>query len=294
MNTKHYACFLVYLTVLASVTGFAAEGEVTGVFGLSPVLEDAALAVWVPLDSDESINGISWYNNDGNVAFPEILAVAGSSQYPSVLEQALVVGEDVSGMSPGWSEYIFTTPIASASPGLFVVFRLPEGADFLSEGEGAGVGYILGDGMIKSWVALGDGAWGRLSADYQMAVVPIMNTNKSGEIIVLNLDDQIGQEVEETDTPTLVVPGLTAIPNPFNPRTEISYSLPKDSFVKLAIFDLRGYNVKELVSQFLVAGTHSVDWNGRDSNDRAVASGVYLCQLKAGKLVMSQRITLIR
>lgn len=87
---------------------------------------------------------------------------------------------------------------------------------------------------------------------------------------------------------------LSSKPNPFNPKTEIQYSLPKDSFVELTIYDVRGHKVTELVSGNQTSGPHSVDWEGRDGHGRSVASGIYLCQMKAAGISMSRRITLIR
>jgi len=133
-----------------------------------------------------------------------------------------------------------------------------------------------------------------LSVDYQMAVSPIMNTNKSGEVIVLGLNDQEDQEPEESEMPIPVVPGLSSWPNPFNPQTEISYSLPTGQDVELKIFDIRGYLVKSLVSEHMPAGEHRVNWDGTDSKGRSMASGVYLCQLKAGRINMTKRLTLVR
>lgn len=294
MYFQRTSSFLVCLMLFTSVSGLATEDNVSGVFGLDPMPEDAALAVWVPLDSDESIEGILWYNNDGSKYFSEVLAVAGSSQYPAVLDQALVVGENVSGVTTGWSEFYFSSPLASATPGLFVVFRLPEDGAFVSEGVGSGVGYQIGDGQIRSWVSTGEGDWGMLSPNFQMAVSPIMNSDKSGEVIVLGLDESQDPGQEELEMPIPIVPEISSKPNPFNPKTEISFSLPAGSDVQLTVYDLKGYKVIGLVSEFLPAGEHSVEWDGKDSNGRSMSSGVYLCQLKAGLINMTRRLTLVR
>jgi hypothetical protein len=294
MKMKLALLLFVSLQVLTSIQVNAEEEEVAGVFGLAPMPDDAALAVWVPLDADESISGILWYNNDGATVFPEVLAVAGDYQYPALLDQALVVGQDVCGATSGWSEFYFSSPLASATPGLFVVFRLPGNGAFVSDGVGAGVGYRLGDGLKRSWVATGEGEWGPLSPDYQMAVSPIMNTNKSGDVIRLGLDAQEDQGPEESEMPELVVSGLNVWPNPFNPQTNIWFSLPSSQDVELKVFDVRGYLVKCLVSEHMPAGKHKVRWDGTDTNDRSMASGVYLCRLKADRINLTKRITLVR
>jgi flagellar hook assembly protein FlgD len=66
-------------------------------------------------------------------------------------------------------------------------------------------------------------------------------------------------------------------PNPFNPTTTIKYSIPKDEFVKLTVYDVTGKNVKELVNGHKSAGVHSVEFNANN-----YASGTYYYRLEAG------------
>ena len=66
-------------------------------------------------------------------------------------------------------------------------------------------------------------------------------------------------------------------PNPFNPATKISFSIPKQEFVTLRIFDLLGRGIATLVSEKKNAGVYTLPWNaGR------FASGVYFYELRAG------------
>jgi DNA-binding transcriptional regulator YhcF (GntR family) len=53
-------------------------------------------------------------------------------------------------------------------------------------------------------------------------------------------------------------------PNPFNPETEISFTLPENSFVSLTIYNVQGQKVKRLVNEYQPAGTRRVVWDGRD------------------------------
>ena len=69
-------------------------------------------------------------------------------------------------------------------------------------------------------------------------------------------------------------------PNPFNPTTTIKYELPKESNVQLVIYNILGEKVAELVNSFQEAGTYGVTWNA-ESGSRRIASGVYICQIKA-------------
>ena len=82
-------------------------------------------------------------------------------------------------------------------------------------------------------------------------------------------------------------------PNPFNPETEIEYALPKDSEVKLIIYNLLGQRVQTLVESKQVAGFHRVRWDGRDYSGKEVTSGIYFYQLKAGNFIFTRKMVLL-
>jgi hypothetical protein len=83
-------------------------------------------------------------------------------------------------------------------------------------------------------------------------------------------------------------------PNPFNPETDISYDLPKDSWVRLSIYNIRGQKVKTLVDEFEAAGHKSVTWNGRSQDGNQVASGVYFYKLETGEFTAIRKMVLLR
>ena len=84
-------------------------------------------------------------------------------------------------------------------------------------------------------------------------------------------------------------------PNPFNPRTTISYNLVRQARVTLRIHDLAGRLVKLLVeSEEQGAGSHSAVWRGRDDTGRAVASGTYFYRLEAGGANETRRMVMVR
>ncbi len=82
---------------------------------------------------------------------------------------------------------------------------------------------------------------------------------------------------------------LENYPNPFNPRTTISFELPQNEQVKLTVFDLQGQAVATLVDRELQAGVHNVGFDGAQR-----ASGIYLYQLNAGEHVLQKKMTLIK
>lgn len=74
---------------------------------------------------------------------------------------------------------------------------------------------------------------------------------------------------------------VESYPNPFNPSTTISYSLPSESNVKIAIYDIMGRIVKTLASESKPMGSYQVTWDGTNSNGARVTSGIYLYRFEA-------------
>jgi flagellar hook assembly protein FlgD len=70
-------------------------------------------------------------------------------------------------------------------------------------------------------------------------------------------------------------------PNPFNPETTIQYNLENDSEVTVTIYNVKGQLVCTLVKASQEAGIHNITWNGKDSNNRNVSSGIYFSSLYA-------------
>ena len=71
-------------------------------------------------------------------------------------------------------------------------------------------------------------------------------------------------------------------PNPFNPSTTISYGLPEAGEVLLQIFNVRGELVKELVNQYLEAGSFKVVWDATSNMGVQVPTGLYFAQIRMG------------
>lgn len=74
-----------------------------------------------------------------------------------------------------------------------------------------------------------------------------------------------------------------AVPNPFNPTTEISFSLQDAGWTQLTVFSLDGRRVKTLVDENLGAGTYHTSWDGRNDAGAQVASGTYFYRMTTAK-----------
>ena len=83
-------------------------------------------------------------------------------------------------------------------------------------------------------------------------------------------------------------------PNPFNPTTKISYALPQNSYVSIKVYDMLGREVKALVNNEMLAGNHSINWNGDDNNGIKVASGTYIYRITASNFVAVKKMILIK
>jgi len=84
------------------------------------------------------------------------------------------------------------------------------------------------------------------------------------------------------------------VPNPFNPTTEIRYSLPEGSHVVVEIFDIRGTRIATIVNSYQEAGYKSVIWNGLSDTGSSVASGVYFCRVSACRKSDTRKIIMLR
>ena len=84
------------------------------------------------------------------------------------------------------------------------------------------------------------------------------------------------------------------VPNPFNPRTTIAFTLSGPGRTRVAIHDLAGRLVATLLERDLAAGRHTVEWNGRAADGRAVASGVYFLCVESGRSRAGEKMLLLR
>jgi flagellar hook assembly protein FlgD len=86
-----------------------------------------------------------------------------------------------------------------------------------------------------------------------------------------------------------------ARPNPFNPSTQIAFTLNEPAAARLRILDASGRTVRILAQGAMPAGRQEVHWDGRDGAGRAVSSGVYVAELSVdGRGSERTKLSLIR
>lgn len=83
-------------------------------------------------------------------------------------------------------------------------------------------------------------------------------------------------------------------PNPFNPSTIISYSIPFSSHVTLKIFDVLGREVAVLVNRQQEAGKYKVEFNSKSVQSANAATGVYIYKLQAGNVSIEKKMMMLK
>jgi hypothetical protein len=117
----------------------------------------------------------------------------------------------------------------------------------------------------------------------------------SGELVEMQPDTELTWNymgmpiVNLTDTFPMEISLNNAYPNPFNPTTTLSFVVPAEMSVSLAIYDMRGRLVEELVNDMHQRGQYQVAWNAD-----AFASGVYMVKLVTGSTVNIQKVMLVK
>jgi hypothetical protein len=147
--------------------------------------------------------------------------------------------------------------------------------DFLAAENGAGLGWRVAlDVSFDGWPVL---AWSRTDT--------IEGLPRPEQVFVAR--PRAPSPVPQ-DTPAVTALGLDAWPNPFNPRVQLEFELPRSAVVRLEIFDTRGRRVALLVDGFRPGGGNRVAWDGTDRAGRALPGGVYFARLtgrQAGAVV---------
>jgi hypothetical protein len=96
-------------------------------------------------------------------------------------------------------------------------------------------------------------------------------------------------------TPKSYVLSVFNYPNPFNPRTTVSYTVPARAPVTVAIYDPRGAKVATLVDhEERDAGAYRLDWDGRADNGAVVSSGVYFARIEHAGATRNRKMVLLK
>jgi hypothetical protein len=114
------------------------------------------------------------------------------------------------------------------------------------------------------------------------------NNNKAWGVLFVE-NGVVSVSAEETSALPAEFALQQNYPNPFNPATTITFALPKDSRVKLTVFDLLGREVAVLVDRVKPAGVHTAEFNAA-----ILPSGVYYYRVEAGEFTVTKKMLLVK
>lgn len=98
----------------------------------------------------------------------------------------------------------------------------------------------------------------------------------------------------ETPTAPALHTMLSVSPNPFNPETQIAFTVEKEGLCRVEVYDLAGRKVKTLINESRASGNYAVTWHGTDEEGRVCASGAYVVRLVTGSSTLTRRIVLLK
>ncbi len=83
-------------------------------------------------------------------------------------------------------------------------------------------------------------------------------------------------------------------PNPFNPETNIEYSIETNSHVIICVYNMKGQKIVTLLNKQVQAGKHNIVWNGRNQNGKSLSSGTYMISMSVGNQVKTVKAVLLK
>ena len=133
--------------------------------------------------------------------------------------------------------------------------------------------------------------------DFDTYEIWVYNISDSTLVNITNGTNPIFYQNEELNTDNNAILNKFHImnyPNPFNPVTTLRYELPEDAMVNIAIYDMMGRIVSNLVSSQQNAGYRSIVWNATNDYGKPVSAGIYLYQIQAGEYISTKKMVLLK
>lgn len=106
--------------------------------------------------------------------------------------------------------------------------------------------------------------------------------------------DLTSKDDQQNNTLPVATEIRSIYPNPFNPETTIEFNLKENSQVNIRVYNLKGQLVKTLINGKYEAGNHKIVWNGTNSNEQRVASGLYFCKMETKEKSFTEKMILMK
>lgn len=114
-----------------------------------------------------------------------------------------------------------------------------------------------------------------------------------GNLMIRAIVEDVDVSSDDNDIPANVVT-LSNYPNPFNPVTNIKFSIPASGNTTLKVYNTKGQLVKVLLDTYLEAGEMNLYWDGTDTQGETVTSGIYYYTLESGQKMISKKMILLK
>lgn len=172
-----------------------------------------------------------------------------------------------------------------------------ETADFMVSGNASGM--ILGFSLMGTSVPAGEGVLTTVQWDgpsYALAgPVSMTVTNVSGELGSA-LSFEIGDAFLGTDDVTIIDEFALAnnFPNPFNPSTQINYTVAQPGDVSIVVYDILGQEVATLINGYHTPNMYNVKWFGMNNDGNQVATGIYYYKMVSGSFIETKKMMFVK
>ena len=210
----------------------------------------------------------------------------------------LPLGYELSGVVPNKVIKKFSPSVHISGPENFTILKAPTDVTIHAEASGENIGkiqfymnnhiYYESDKPVDeyTWGDLPPGSYTFLSRVFSSGFSSKKGTSGSIHVIV----SESGSGV---DSPNTVEPSHFRLsqnfPNPFNPMTTITYSLPHEEHITLTISAVTGQTVCVLKDEFQPAGEYSITWDASD-----IPSGLYFCTMHAGEISETRKMVFMK
>ena len=150
--------------------------------------------------------------------------------------------------------------------------------------------YINGEHIILIYGASGE----TLSGDKFRLFTASAGFEITSVIVANVLGDAMGTDLTSVPLPETFELSQN-FPNPFNPSTEIKFTVGKDELVSLNIYDIQGRLVSSLIDNyFYSAGSYKMNWDGKNKYGTQVPSGMYLYKLESSNQIVTRKMVLMK
>jgi len=147
----------------------------------------------------------------------------------------------------------------------------------------------------NEYVIVGYGLTGETLSGKQVQLFTASAGFEISSVIVANvLGDAMGANLSTAPLPEIFELSQN-FPNPFNPSTEIQFTVGNDELISLNIYDIQGRLVSSLIDNSLYStGSYKMNWDGKNQFGTQVPSGMYLYKLESANQIITRKMVLMK